>query len=215
MPDPSQVTAVAAQAPVATWLTIYFQPSDSIQSLHSSSINTVSVCSETQTAGLFWWQALLLTGRADLMTKFNRKCLFWLVETVLLHTWHNGRPWEPVQLRTKQTENNAFSFIPVIISYCYFPISLIFKAGYSCLNCVFIDTAKCSLDQRPGASLSACVQTASETNGVPCLAMATWRRSWQRLCECSQEMSPSSVFSETVFKTVCMHIYFVLVQIHE
>lgn len=45
-----------------------------------------------------WWRAS--TGS-----------VFWLVETLLLHTWHDGRAWEPVQCRTKQT--NAFSFILV------------------------------------------------------------------------------------------------------
>lgn len=42
VPDSSQVTAVATQPPVAVWLAIYFQPSDSIKSLLRSSITTVS-----------------------------------------------------------------------------------------------------------------------------------------------------------------------------
>lgn len=68
VPDSSQVTAVATQPPVAVWLTIYFQPSDSIKSLLRSSINTVSAARGSNS-----WVVLLTCPPADGQSICNDK----------------------------------------------------------------------------------------------------------------------------------------------
>lgn len=140
MPDPSQVTAVATQPPVAVWLTIY-----STQQQHQESPPLIyQHCVGNQRLKQL---GCLLTrppadGHSVCDEKLQNGSVFWLVETLLLYTWHNGHAWEPVQFRTKQTK--AFSCmlvitVSVIVIWSFF---LVFKGGFTRLKSVFIDTAE-------------------------------------------------------------------------
>lgn len=78
VPDPSQVTAVVTQPPVAVWLIIYFQPSDSIRSALHSSIRAASAAEDSES-----WVVLLTCSPADGQSVCNDKvqqevCLFFL-----------------------------------------------------------------------------------------------------------------------------------------
>lgn len=142
VPEPSQVTAVAAQPPRCSVAHCLFPT----QRQHPESpplIFQYCVCSQRlKQLGCFadlpscWWAERL-------QWQVSTGSVFWLVETLVLHTWHNGHPWEPVQCWTKQTDD-AFSFIPVItVSLIVnLVISVVFIGGYICLKSIFIDTAE-------------------------------------------------------------------------
>lgn len=111
------------------------------------------------------------------------------METLLLHTWHNGHPWEPVQCRTKQTD--AFSFIvvfsvPVIVIWSflwYLKVVTLVKNLYLLIQLNIFGLATF------WKFVIFCSNIVKEANvGL----------SQQLLCTCNNEMSPSSVYGNSV-----------------
>lgn len=76
-----------------------------------SPTNTVPAGRGSNSWDVFRWHAPPADGPQRLWWRASTGSAFWSVETLLLHTWHDGRAWEPVQCRTDQT--NAFSFLLV------------------------------------------------------------------------------------------------------
>lgn len=144
MPDPSQVTAAAAQTPCCS-VAHYLFPT---QRQHQESPplmyqNCVGSRGRKQLGHLLTHPPADGHGVCD--EKLWNGRVFWTVKTLLLYTWHNGRAWEPVQFRTRQT--NAFSHMLVITVSVIRGIRspfffFVFKGGFTCLKSVFMDAAE-------------------------------------------------------------------------
>lgn len=136
MPDPSQVTAVATQPPVAVRLTIYFQPSDRIKSLLHSSINTVSAARDSNS-----WVDLLLMGRDVCNDKVQQeKCFDWWKHCCYTPDTMDI-PGSQCNVGPNRLTSSFYSKY-YCISYFNLSISLVFKGGYTCQKSIFIDTTK-------------------------------------------------------------------------
>lgn len=132
VPDPSQVTAMATQSSVAVWLTIYFQPSNSIKSLLRSPIGT------RDSTG---WDACRqprpppLMGTAAFDADNQNGSDGGSVEPPLTCTRHNGRAWEPVQFGKKLIID--FLVCQLLLYLVLFQYLKEISPSFFFLNCIY------------------------------------------------------------------------------
>lgn len=172
VPEPSQVTAVETW-PSCCSVAHYLFPTQWQHQESPPLINQYCVWSQ-RLKQLGWFADTPSCWRAQrLWWPASTGSAFWSVETLLLHTGHNGHAWEPVQCRTKQTD--AFSFILVItVSVIVIWSFLLYLKMVTLFKVYIYWYSSIYLDQQPLKSLSSFVQTLSKS----WLVIAAW------VCSC-------------------------------